>query len=163
MSTPLTDAKVVLLSLLTTVASGGYWDEVAVPNLPGTVKLTPSTYDQTIKNPQVVVGDQTMDPGEWNTAKDFLMKPKVDVHTYIYRDLAAGPISNQDFGTLKKQEYAMLENIRLILTRHSDKPTSDCMFVFYDPQAIDRDVRNQREIMLHKIIRCTCWMIQTYS
>jgi hypothetical protein len=159
----LTDAKVVLLSLLSD--NSGYWNETPIANLPANVKLTSSSYDKSITTPQVVVGDQTMEPGEWNSAKDYLMKPKCDVHTFIYRDLSAtgGNISGQDYGTLKKQEYAMIENIRVILTKHSDRPTSDCMFVFYDPQIVDRDIRNQRELMLHKIIRCTCWLIQTYT
>ena len=155
----LTDAKVVFLGLF-----NSYWTETAIPNLPATQpKLTTSSYDQTIGTPQIVVGDQTMEPGEWMSGPDFLMKPKVDIHTYIYRDLSKGPISGQDFGTLKKQEYAIIENIRVILTKHSDRPTSDCMFVFYDPNVVDRDVRTQREVMLHKIIRCTCWFVQTYT
>ena len=160
----LTDAKVVLLTLLN--ATTGYWFETAISNLPtAPPKLTTSSYDQTLGTPQVVVGDQVMESGEWMSGKDFLMKPKVDVHTYIYRSLetSGGVITNQDYGNLKKQEYAMIENIRVVLTKHSDRPTSDCMFVFYDPQIVDRDVRNQRELMLHKIIRCTCWMDQTYT
>ena len=160
----LTDAKVVLLGLLN--ATTGYWLETSIPNLPATPPaLTTSSYDKTLSTPQIVVGDQTMESGEWLSAKDYIMKPKVDVHTYIYRSLEAtnGSITNQDYGNLKKQEYAMIENIRVILTKHSDRPTSDCMFVFYDPQVVDRDLRNQRELMLHKIIRCTCWMTQTYT
>ncbi len=163
MSSPITDAKVVLLGLLSD--NSGYWNETTIPNLPSNVKIVSSSYDKTVTTPQVVVGDQTADPAIWQSGKMLMLYPKCDVHTYIYRSLEAtgGNITGQDFGTMKKQEYAMVENIRVILTKHSDRPTTDCMFVFYDPQTIDRDVRNQRELMLHKVIRCTCWFDTTYS
>lgn len=153
----------VLLTLLGT--SGGYWSESPPANLPANVTLSSSKPDKKVPQYEVVVGDQIMEAGEWNSGKDYLMKPKVEVHTFVRQDLSlsGGNITGQDFGNLKKGEYAMIENIRDILRRHSDRPTSDCMFVFYDPAIVDRDNITSRQIQFHKIIRCSCWFVSTYT
>lgn len=124
------------------------------------MSLVSAGYDQSISNPQVVVGDLVATEDEWLSAKEKLFKAVVDLHVYIRKEM---PVSAQDEGTLKKARQAMNENIRTILVKHPDRPVSDIMFLFARTRAVDRDIRTQREVILHSVQQAEVWFTEIYS
>lgn len=153
-----TDAKVGLLTLFST--TGPYWLETAIANLPANTTLTSSKPDAAIANPQVVVGDLTQTSAEWLSGKEQLFKADVDIHVYV-RSVSTPP--HTPMGTLKKQRTALINNVRTILVKHSDRPVTDIMFIFTKGRARDLDNITSREIVLHTVQSAEVWYTEIYS
>jgi hypothetical protein len=147
------------VAVLTVFSS--YWNETVITNLPSDVKFVSASYDQSIRNPQVVVGPTDSEDAKWESGKDLYFRPILAIHVYVR--VPEGNLSNTAMGVLKQQRTAMINNVRTIVQKHPDRPVSDIMFLFPYGRRRDLDLyKEARPVILHSVIQVQAWFVESY-
>lgn len=150
-----TDPKVAMLAIWNTYFYGG---QIIIANLPTDVSLRSAGSDMPIRPHEAVVGDVRLTSDEWMNGTEKLFKYECDLHSYV-----RGPptdINAPLMATMKKQRTAINNMIRTIMETYPFRPVSDVFQIEAKKPPVDKDIRNQREVILHSIQTGMVWIIE---